>query len=183
MLTLYGKGGRTFRSIWMLEEANIEYERVLTDWSIGESHTEEFLRLNPNGKVPVLRDGDMVVFESLAINYHVARMYAPQLWVGEDQISAAFQWLAWSMGELEGPHDAANRMKSEIDARRLDRSLAVLRQRLVDQEFMLGNEFTVVDLNTACLLLRPQYRPVVERDGEVESWLERCISRPALGGQ
>ena len=164
----------------MLEEADVAYERVLTDWSIGESHSESFLALNPNGKVPVLRDNENVYFESLAINYHVARTHARQFWVRDDQTSEAIQWLAWGMGELEGPHDAANRAGSEIDLDRANRSLNVLRQCLMSQPYVMGETFTVVDLNTACLLLRPQYRSVAENDTELADWFSRCISRPKL---
>ena len=42
----------------MLEEAGIEYEQDLIDWSAGDSRTPEFLSINPNGKIPVLADGD-----------------------------------------------------------------------------------------------------------------------------
>ena len=69
MLRLYGKGGRTFRSIWMLEEAGVAYERIAIDWAVGESHTDAFLAINPNGKVPVLQDDNVYFFESFAINY------------------------------------------------------------------------------------------------------------------
>ena len=183
MLRLYGKGGRTFRSIWMLEEAGVAYERIPIDWSAGESHTDRFLAINPNGKVPVLQDDDEFYFESFAINYHVARKHANHLWVPENFTSEAIQWLAWGMGELEGPHDAANRASAEIDHSRLDRSLNALRVKLSEQAYMMGDSFTVVDLNTACLLLRPQYRPVIEGDGGLLDWFQRCISRPALNSR
>ena len=185
MLTLYGKGGRTFRSIWMLEEAQLSYDRVFVDWSRGESHTAEFLRINPNGKVPALKDRDAVYFESLAINYHIARTHARtharNLWVTDDYTSAAIQWLAWGMGELEGPHDAANKLNVQIDPTRLNRSLEALRRCVGgSDEYITGDRFTVVDLNIACLLLRPQYRPVAQEDPSIANWFLRCIRRPAL---
>ena len=79
-MQLYGVGGRVFRCLWMLEEVGAEYEQIPVDWSAGESRTADFLALNPNGKVPLLVDGDLRLFESLAINYYLARRYAPQLW-------------------------------------------------------------------------------------------------------
>ena len=182
MLKLYGKGGRTFRSVWMLEEANVAYERIPIDWSAGESHTESFLAINPNGKVPVLQDEESLYFESFAINYHLAMNHAKRFWVADNQVSEAIQWLAWGMGELEGPHDAANRANDKIDQLRLDRSLEALRQTLSNRTYMMGEEFTVVDLNTACLMLRPQYRPVAEQDDRLAPWFGRCISRKALSG-
>jgi len=180
-LKLYGKGGRTFRCLWMLEEAGLLYERSLVDWSIGESRTPGFLRINPNGKVPVLEDGELVLFESLAINYHIARTYAEHLWPAtQPNISRSIQWLAWAMGELEGPHDTANRTNSPVDGDRLGVSLNVLRTTLSRHEYMLGEEFTVVDLNTACLLLRPQYKPVIRNDPALRDWFAMCTERQAL---
>ena len=180
-MKLFGKGGRSFRCLWMLEETGIDFEHVLTDWETGESRTDEFLAINPNGKIPVLEDGDLRLFESLAINYHLARNYAVDLWCknGRDE-SLAIQWLAWGLGELEGPHDTANRDGVKIDAERLQLSLNALRQTLSEQTYMLGDEFSVVDLNTACLLLRPQYRRIARDDGVLKNWFRACTRRPAL---
>lgn len=180
-MQLYGKGGRVFRCLWMLEEAGVEYEHVLVDWAAGESHLPEFLALNPNGKVPLLIDDEVTLFESLAINYHLARQHAPALWVANaHQESLATQWLAWGMGELEGPHDAANRSKSPIDEVRLQRSLDALRGVLAEQDYLLGETFSVVDLNIACLLLRPQYQKIAKQDGLLNDWFSACIKREAL---
>ena len=165
----------------MLEEAGIDYEHVPIDWAQGETRTAEFLAINPNGKIPVLADGELCLFESLAINYHLARNYAVDMWVDSSRDeSLAMQWLAWGMGELEGPHDAANRDQTEVDAERLQVSLNALRQALSRHAYMLGNAFTVVDLNTASLLLRPQYRKVARNDRALAEWFRACAKRPAL---
>ena len=180
-MKLYGKGGRAFRCLWMLEEAGVDYEHILTDWAAGDSRTPEFLAINPNGKIPVLIDEDLRLFESLAINYHLARKYAPQMWVANTKDeSLAIQWLAWGLGELEGPHDAANRGEHNIDTDRFRISLDALRRVLSHQTYILGSKFTVVDLNTASLLLRPQYRSVIVDDTDLRGWFKACTSRPTL---
>ncbi|MEM7000840.1 MAG: glutathione S-transferase [Pseudomonadota bacterium] len=180
-MKLYGKGVRAFRCLWMLEETGIDYEHVLTDWSSGASRTPEYLAINPNGKVPVLEDGGLRLFESLAINYHLALNYAANLWCNSSRDeSLAMQWLAWGMGELEGPHDAANRSETQIHTERLQISLNALRRTLSNQPYMLGEKFTVVDLNTASLLLRPQYRKIALTDQELRAWFKTCTGRPAL---
>ncbi len=180
-MILYGKGGRSFRCLWMLEEAGVDFQHVPVDWAAGESRTPEFLAINPNGKVPVLDDGSLRLFESLAINYHLARNHAAGLWVEHAQAeSLALQWLAWGMGELEGPHDAANRAEQNIDGDRLQVSLDALRAALRSQPYLLGDRFSVVDLNTACLLLRPQYRRIARNDPELSTWFRACTSREAL---
>ena len=58
MLTLYGKGGRTFRVLWMLEELGIEYEPVLVDIrDPNRQDSGEFREASPMGKVPRRRRG------------------------------------------------------------------------------------------------------------------------------
>jgi hypothetical protein len=60
MLTLYGHPmSRAHRVMWLLREIGIPFEHVPTDFLRGGNKTPDFLRLNPNGKVPVLTDGEM----------------------------------------------------------------------------------------------------------------------------
>ena len=76
MLRLYGTPQtRTFRPLWMLEELGIPYELVKADFASGGTRTPEFLKINPNGHVPALVDGDLALCESLAINLYLAEKY------------------------------------------------------------------------------------------------------------
>ena len=165
----------------MLEEAGVEYELRHVAFAEGATRQSAHLRINPNGKVPVLVDGEHVVVESLAINLHLARNYAPQFWpTGQFAESDVHQWLAWAMGELEGPHDAANRSGTDVDRAALHTSLEFLRRRLSNQAYIHGGGFTVTDLNTAAVLLRPQFRAVARSDAHLKDWFNGCVHRPAL---
>jgi len=67
-MILYGyPGTRTVRALWALETARARYDLVSVDLSKGEGRSAEFLAINPNGKVPVLIDGDLTLSESAAI--------------------------------------------------------------------------------------------------------------------
>lgn len=55
----------------VLEEIGVPYRRVLVDRAVGAHKTPEFLRLNPNGRIPVLVDGDHVLYETAAIDLHL----------------------------------------------------------------------------------------------------------------
>ena len=81
---------------------------------------------------------------------------------------------------LEGPHDAANRTETGIDAAALDTSLEFLRRRLANRAYIHGEEFTVTDLNTAAVLLRPRFRTVASSDARIQDWFNGCIRRSAL---
>src|SRR5207248_3096846 len=80
MIKLYGvPRSRTARAIWMLEELQIPYENVPVSF-IEESRKPAYMKINPNGHIPALQDGDLTLFESLAINLYLARKYDKGLW-------------------------------------------------------------------------------------------------------
>ena len=77
---LYGTSkSRALRSIWAIEETGIEYEHIPTSFA-GDSKKPEYLAINPNGRVPSLVDGDLVLFESMAINLYLAKKYGGALY-------------------------------------------------------------------------------------------------------
>src|SRR5262249_58868786 len=86
-----------------LEELGLPYENVKVSF-VNETRTPAFLMLNPNGHIPVLQDGDLTLWESMAINLYLARRYDKGLWPKrvEDE-GRAFQWSLWAMTELEEP--------------------------------------------------------------------------------
>ena len=163
----------------MLEEAGVPYRINKVRFATGDTRTSAFLGINPNGHIPVLQDGSLRLFESLAINLHIARCHAPHLWP-EGSESELMQWTAWALAELEGPHDAANRTGSVIDAQQLDCALQALAAGLDGREWLLGERFTVADLNTAAVLMRPRFRPIAVARADIRDWFQRCSDRPAL---
>jgi glutathione S-transferase len=87
----------------MLEELGVPYELVKTDFANGDTRTPEFLRINPNGHVPALVDGDLTLWESMAINLYLAERYGQgTLWPASAADRArAVQWSFWAMSECE----------------------------------------------------------------------------------
>src|SRR5512134_1031763 len=103
-IQLYGiPMSRASRCLWMLEELGVPYENVPVHF-LGEAQKPEFLKINPNGRIPALDDDGLVLFESLAINLHLARKYGKDLWpASPDDQSRAIQWSIWAMTEVEPP--------------------------------------------------------------------------------
>ena len=117
---LYGiPGSRALRSIWAIEEIGIDYELVPTHF-MGDSKKPEYLAINPNGRVPALVDGDVTLFESMAINLYLAKSYGGDLYPKDPADEArTWQWSVWGLTELE-PHLMAillNRMMLPEDQR------------------------------------------------------------------
>lgn len=88
----------------LLEELGVPYERVPVDRAGGEHKREPYLRLNPNGLIPVLVDGDLVLYETAAIVLHLCDTHpqaelAPAL--GTPQRAHFYKWLMWLTNTLQ----------------------------------------------------------------------------------
>ncbi|MGA8567455.1 MAG: glutathione S-transferase family protein [Candidatus Binataceae bacterium] len=105
-LTLWGTGtGRTMRAHWMLLELGLEYEFHPIQARTGETQTEEFRRLNPRHKIPVLRHGQFVLTESAAIIQYLSETFgiSKELHVPTDATSRATlnEWCYFIISELD----------------------------------------------------------------------------------
>ncbi|MEL7041104.1 MAG: glutathione S-transferase family protein [Pseudomonadota bacterium] len=182
MIKLYGtRNSRAFRCLWALEEYGLDYELIPVDWQTGETRTPDFLAINPNGHVPVFEDGSLRLVESLAINLHISEI-APSDISPQDSFerTQAIRWTIWAMGELEGPHDAANREGVDVSAELRTQALTILDQHLTQSVYLLADRFTIADLNVASVLMRPKYMPHVSRFERLSHWFQTCATRPAL---
>jgi glutathione S-transferase len=196
VIKLYGvPTSRASRCMWMLEELELPYELVPVSFS-GDNKKPEYLAVNPNGRVPALNDDGLVLFESLAINLHLARKYgaAKGLWpASADDQSRAIQWSLWTANELE-PHVIAHLLnsrmlpenlrdpaKAKAAQEALPKPLAVLDGALAGKQHILGGGFTVADLNIASVLTlgwkMKAFDPATVPN--VAAWLERVNARPA----
>jgi glutathione S-transferase len=104
VIQLFGTANtRAFRSLWMLEELGVEYEHVRTDFHNGGTRTSEFLAINPNGHVPALVDGELRLWESMAVNLYLAGRYgAAPFWPSaEFDRARTLQWSLWAVTECE----------------------------------------------------------------------------------
>jgi glutathione S-transferase len=196
MLTLYGQvASRAARCMWALAELQVPYALHKVNQSAGESRTPEYMKVNPNGRVPALRDGELVMFESMAINLYLAQKFgAGSLWPADPQDQArALMWSFWSQNEVEihvvdllrhrflYPPEKRKPELAEAAVAALPKPLAVLDGALSGHEYLAGKSFSVADLNVASVLgLGNIYKQLDMAPYEnVNRWLERCLSRPA----
>jgi glutathione S-transferase len=194
MLTLYGHSmSRAHRVLWLLREIGIPFDHVPTDFLHDGNKTPEFLRLNPNGKVPVLTEGDLVLFESLAINLYLAKRYGGTLGPqspAEDALMT--QWALWTANEVEKTLFVAcenlfffaeperRPQEAELALAKLDRPFRVLDGHLSKCGFVVGGRFSVADINAASVMtLIPICGVDISAYAGMQEWLDRCLARPA----
>ncbi len=163
MIKIYGpRMGSALRNHWLLCEVDIPYEHVAVDFKTREHKSEAFLALNPNGQVPVMVEDDFVLPESLAINDYLAEKYAPQL-LGTNPRDCAtiWQWSLWAtytmqkyLGEIFGQKIAGTNDEKVIAAAKenLAKYLVILNDRLLGRDFLVGDQFSVADINVGSTL-------------------------------
>lgn len=196
MLQLYGNPrSRAARCLWMLEEIGQPYQLVEKSTRVEDLQAPEYLRLNPNARIPTLVDGDVVIWESIAINLYLAQRYDGAMhYKNPAALGLAAQWSFWAVLEMETlllellqhrvllVEHVRDPSYAERDELLLKRPLRVLNDSLVGRKFLVSDSFTVADLNVASLLSWGRMaRLDMTAHSEVARWLDNCLSRPAYG--
>ncbi|MCG2635350.1 MAG: glutathione S-transferase family protein [Gammaproteobacteria bacterium] len=195
MIQIYGQvASRAARCLWAASEIGLEFEHVKINQQAGESLTPEYLQINPNGRVPALVDGDLVLCESMAINLYLADKYGPALWFkSPEQRALATQWSFWSIFECELnivtmlqhrvflPQEQRDETRAAEAEAALPKALEVLDAALAGKQFLIGDKFSIADLNVASVLV---FAKLLEYDyspySNLSVWLGNSLSRPAL---
>lgn len=194
-LTIHGAfNTRTSRVIWMALELGLDFEHKPIHYSDGGTRTPEFLAINPNGTLPAIQDGELCLWESLAINLYLANKHGGDLAPrDETEMGLATQWSFWAATEVETPalealkhslllpedeHDQAALAAAEAQ---LAKPLAVLDGALADRDYLFGGRFTVADLNLAAVLSWVKWAKLdLTAWPHLTGWLARCLDRPTF---
>lgn len=207
MLTIYGVyRSRASRNYWMAGELGLEFRSVpviqarrLVDPSSPDAplntRSPEFLAVNPMGLIPAMEDDGLVLTESLANNLYLARKHGGPLagqTVAEEGLIG--NWTMWAATEIE-PHAVKivlaydNGIQDTPDgktvvanaAAALDKGFARLSAQLEQTPYVIGDRFTVADLNLAEVFRYAMtQKALFEKYPAVKAWLETCHARPAF---
>jgi len=196
----YYPGSASLTPHMLLEELGVPFELLLVDRAGAAHKSPEYLKLNPNGLIPVLVDGDLVLYETAAICLHLADTH-PQARLAPptrtDERAHFYKWLVWCTNTLQamlmhyfygerlvndGDSAAAAQVKSHAEASvgcmldQLDAQLASHRAA-----WLLGPEFSAVDPYALMLCRWTRSFPRSARTlPHLGPYLQRVLARPAV---
>jgi glutathione S-transferase len=195
----YFPGNASLAPHILLEELGVPFTLVLVDRAVEAQRSPEFLTLNPNGQIPVLVDGDLVLYESAAICLTLADMFPAKRLVPPLQTAERahfYKWLIWSTNTLQAmlmhyfygerlvndnDADAATQVKAHAEAS-VDRMLDKLDAQLASHgaDWLLGATYSAIDpyVLMLCRWTRGCAHPARSRP-HLGPYLQRVLARPA----
>lgn len=195
MIVVHGRddSSNVQKVLWLLDELGLPFERIDRGGKFGGLDDPDYRTLNPNGLVPTVLDGDLVLWESHAILRHYARQH-PQAGLfpeGAADAVRADMLLDWNITTLWPPIGIAFRIVAREGRPRetpealqaLDKAAEAIGilQNLLEGRDYVGGSFGIADIPLAVTLSRWH---VLGRDladwPVVEAWYRRCAARPAF---
>jgi glutathione S-transferase len=179
---------RSATALWLMEETGKPYERVLIDISTGAQKQADYLAINPMGKVPALKDGEVTLAENAAICAYVAERY-PDAKLSPppgDPLRAKFlYWLFFLPGCIE-PAMVQLSTKFEINPvaagwGEAQRPFDVLDAALSKGPWLLGENFSAADVAMGSMLnFAVRMFKIVPQRPSFDAYIDRCVARPAF---
>ena len=188
----HSRGTRGFRAIWACEELEVPYRIVPVDFSADIRARPEWRRMNPVGKVPAMRDGELVMFESGAMVQHVLDRYGagrlrPPPATPEHALYLQWSWFAEStfarpLGEIVNHRRAfAEPIEACVEEMR-DRArlcAQAVDEALAERAYLVGDTFTAADIMMG-YTLRMYARLVPDAlPGHAGGYFAKLCERPA----
>lgn len=181
MLTIWGRANsvNVKKVLWCAEEAGVAFERIDAGSAFGGLDDPAYRAMNPNGLVPCLKDGDLVLWESNAAVRYLSARYAPGTLYPEDPAARAVgdKWMDWALFYLPVPnrellYNLVRRGPAERDMAEAERgckamadAFTIADAALARQPYLSGDAFGIGDIPVGCF---------------VYAWLNLDIGRPAL---
>jgi glutathione S-transferase len=192
----YAPMSTAVRTTWAIEELGVPCERVRLDLQKKETKTEAFLKLNPNGTVPLLVVDGTPIFESTAILIYLGETYGvdkgfyppPGL-----ERAATLKWIVWAnvgfydpitrwMGNTGStiPADLKNAKAGEKGKNDLGAAMKILDSALAGKSYLVNDKFSLADLAISSYLGWLMFMGYdYSSFKNVKAWGDRCLGRPA----
>jgi glutathione S-transferase len=195
MLRLLGRNtsGNVQKVIFLLEELGTPYTREDYGRQFNNTQDAAYLKLNPNGKVPTLVDGDTVIWESNTIlRYLAAKHKKDALYPAELAARTVVErWMDWLLAAVnyqyvqvfkDSKKPANERAATfEADAKELAAQLSILDGALAGKAWIAGKDFTIADVALGPIMHRCLDFPIaLPALSNLKAWREKLKERPAF---
>jgi glutathione S-transferase len=171
---------------------NPKLEKV--DMMAGQNRSPEYLKINPRGQVPVLKDGDQVIYEGAAQMIHILeKHHNPLLPTSGKERTDALQWLMYCNASLHpayarvfflmknGADDATKAALMDTAVAMINKQWQIIEDRLTHSPYLAGDKVTIADiLLTVIANWSPRMPKPVTLGPKTKSLLQKIISRPAF---
>jgi glutathione S-transferase len=197
MLALYYyPGNASLLPHMMLREMEASFELRLVDRQQKRQKSPDYLKLNPNGRIPVLIDGELVLFETAAVALHLVDRFpdaglAPP--VGSVERAEFYKWMIhltntpqpefrlWFYPNEHATDEAAIANVKEVAGQRLNRMFDLISGQLGDRQWLLGDRFSAADLFLFMLIRWSRGMPRPARTiPNLDAFAERVFARPSV---
>jgi glutathione S-transferase len=197
MLKIWGRknSSNVRKALWIAEELGLSYESINAGGAFGINDQPEYLAKNPNGGVPMIEDGDFVLWESNAIVRYLAAQYAPDsaLYPAEAKARAvADKWMDWTTssfaqpfrtvfwGVLRTPADQQDWSQINAAISVINGLLKMVDRALAAQPYLSGQQLGMGDIPLGSFIYAWFEMPIERAElPHLKAWYERLQQRPA----
>ncbi|RQS24235.1 glutathione S-transferase family protein [Burkholderia sp. Bp8998] len=188
-LTLYHSArSRSAGAHMLLEELGADYELHAFDLSTGKHHEPDYLAINPMGKVPALRHGDVIVTEQAAVYMYAAELYpeaglSPE--VGDPLRGPYLRWMVFygSCFEPAVVDRSMNRPSAAYSTSPygdFDTVINAIDAQLAEGPYLLGERFTAADVLWGAALNWITMFKLIPETPRMRAYIDRILARPAI---
>ena len=179
---------------WCATELGLDYDRVDMGNEFGFDHVPDYIRMNPNRKIPTIRDGDIVLWESNVIVRYLAETYGKgKVWPeSPGQRWEAEKWMDWQQTAIskslsiilyetvrKAPAER-NPAAAEAARQELIPAWKILEAHLEGKDYLLGDRFSMADIPLGCAVYRWKAFQIERPDTpNIDRWYARLQERPA----
>ncbi|HET6726331.1 MAG TPA: glutathione S-transferase family protein [Gammaproteobacteria bacterium] len=184
----YAPHSRASVTLSLLEELGVEYDMHVLSLRAGTQRQQEYLAINPMGKVPAIRHGNTVVTEQPAVMMYLADLYseaglAPP--IGDPRRGAYLRWMVFygscfepAVGDRAQQREPGPREQSPYGT--YDEVLGTLTDHLWESPYMLGDDFSAADVLWGRALEWVVGFNLVSDEPVIRAYIDRVCSRPAM---
>ena len=187
MLTIWGRdtSSNVQKVLWVCEELNVQYNRIDAGGHFGGLTDKKFLEINPNSKIPVIKDKEFILYESHAIIKYIASKYNKNNFLPSDLVKVAIsdQWIDWVhtelgnnmipilIGLIRTPEKNRDMKKINDSIQKSEKSWSILNDHLENRRWIGGENFSLADIPAGVWIWRREELPIEKKSlSNIKRW-------------